>query len=286
MKQNKAILRIHCPDQKGLVFAISQFIFSYSGNITYLDQYTDPDLEVFFVRIEWDMSGFTLPKEQIASTFAQEIAQKHAMHFELDFSDHKPNMAIFVSKESHCLFDLISRHQSGEFQVNLCLLISNHTILEPVAKKFDLPYIHLPITSKNQAAQEEVMLTYLQKYEINLIVLARYMRIIGEPLISPYKNRIINIHHSMLPAFAGGRPYHAALERGVKMIGATSHYVTAELDQGPIIEQETVHVKYNEKLQDLMRKGKDLEKIVLSRAVWNHLEHKVMVYGNKTVIFK
>ncbi|OGG99912.1 MAG: formyltetrahydrofolate deformylase [Candidatus Lambdaproteobacteria bacterium RIFOXYD1_FULL_56_27] len=286
MPKTKAILRIHCPDQKGLVFAISKFIFEHSGNITYLDQYTDPDLQAFFVRIEWELEEFSLSKEQIAAEFAQQIAVLHQMHFELDFSDQSPRVAIFVSKESHCLFDILARCSSGEFQIQVPLILSNHLDLKPLADKFQIPFLHFPVEEQTQAVQEEAMLQALVEAKVDLVILARYMRIIGSKLIEPFRNRIINIHHSMLPAFAGGRPYHAALERGVKMIGATSHYVTEALDQGPIIEQETVHVKYNEKLQDLIRKGKDLEKIVLSRAIWNHLQRKMMVVGNKTVIFK
>jgi len=282
----KAILRLHCPDQKGLVFGITQFIYEQGGNITYLDQYTDSDINAFFIRIEWELAGFKIPKEEIEAAFKEKLADRFEMNFSLDFKDHIPNVAILVSKDSHCLFDLLARYSSGEFKINIPLIVSNHPDLKPLADKFDIPFVCLPITPETQAAQEEEMLSLLQNAQVDLVILARYMRIIGPKLIDPFENKIINIHHSMLPAFAGGRPYHAALERGVKMIGATSHYVTEALDQGPIIEQETVHVKYNEKLADLMRKGKDLEKIVLSRAVWQHLEHKVMVYGNKTVVFK
>jgi len=286
MMKTKAILRLHCPDQKGLVFGITQFIYERGGNITYLDQYTDPEFNAFFIRIEWELGEFSVPVPEIESAFKDQLASRYEMEFSLDFSDYVPKVAILVSKDSHCLFDLLARYSSGEFKIQIPLILSNHPDLGPLAEKFNIPFVCLPITPENQKDQEALILKHLTDAQADLVILARYMRIIGPDLIAPFKNRIINIHHSMLPAFAGGRPYHAALERGVKMIGATSHYVTEALDQGPIIEQETVHVKYNEKLTDLIRKGKDLEKIVLSRAVWQHLEHKVMVYGNKTIVFK
>ena len=281
----KAILRIHCPDQQGLVFAITQFIFEHTGNITYLDQYTDPDLNAFFVRLEWELKDFSLPKELIAETFKSQIADRFQMHFQLDFSDVTPNIAIFVSKDSHCLFDLLARYSSGEFHIQIPLIISNHLDLQTLAEKFDIPFLHFPITKENQAEQEAEMLAQLQQAQVDLVILARYMRIVGPQFIEPFRNRIINIHHSMLPAFAGGRPYHAALERGVKMIGATSHYVTEDFDEGPIIFQDVIPVTHRDNVETMRRKGEDIEKMVLARAVMMHVENRVLIHNGKTVVF-
>jgi len=251
----------------------------------YLDQYVDRVENIFFMRIEWELEKFLIPKEKIEDYFETLYARKYTMVFRLYFSDVKPRMAIFVSKMSHCLFDMLARYTAGEWHVEIPLIISNHTDLKHVAERFDIPFYHFPITKENKAEQEQKELEILSKHRVNFIVLARYMQIISENMINAYPNRIINIHHSFLPAFVGAKPYHAAFERGVKIIGATSHYVTTELDAGPIIEQDVVRITHKDSVQELINKGKDLEKIVLSRAVLKHIDRKVLAYKNKTVIF-
>ena len=237
------------------------------------------------MRIECDFYNFLIPKEKIHDYFQTLYAQKYAMEFQLHFSDIKPKMAIFVSKMSHCLFDILARYTAGELHVDIPLIISNHPDLKPVAERFGIPFYVFPITKENKMEQEKAELQLLEEYNVNFIVLARYMQVISDRMIKAYPQRIINIHHSFLPAFIGARPYHAAFERGVKIIGATSHYVTNELDAGPIIEQDVVRITHKDTLEDLINKGKDLEKIVLSRAVQKHIEQKILAYHNKTVIF-
>lgn len=280
-----AKLLLHCPDRPGIVSDVTSFITVNKGNIIYLDQYVDHIENIFFMRIEWELKDFFIPKEKIYEYFETLYAQKYSMNFRLYFSEDKPRMAIFVSKLSHCLYDLLSRYTAGEWNVEIPLIISNHMDMEPVAKRFDIPYYHFPITKESKAEQEEKELELLAQYKTNFIVLARYMQVISEQMISAYPNRIINIHHSFLPAFVGAKPYHAAFERGVKIIGATSHYVTTELDAGPIIEQDVVRITHKDSISELVNKGKDLEKIVLSRAVQKHIERKILAYKNKTVIF-
>ncbi len=286
MNANKAILMIHCPDQQGLIAKITSYIFGFGGNITYLDQYVDPDEDRFFMRLEWELESFAIAPEEFEKGFLSELASPLEMQYQFSYSAQPQRVAVFVTKESHCLFDILARVKAEELNIEIPAIISNRTDLKYVADLFGVPFYHFEITKENHLAQEKAELELLQSLKIDLLVLARYMRIVTPKLVDPFKNRIINIHHSMLPAFAGARPYHAAIERGVKVIGATSHYVTSDLDQGPIIEQETAHIKYNEKLPELLRKGKDLEKIVLSRAVALHLEQRVMVYKNRTIIFK
>lgn len=239
----------------------------------------------FFMRIEWELESFLVPQEKIEDYFETLYAQKYGMSFRLYFSDVKPRMAIFVSKMSHCLFDLLARYTAGEWNVEIPLIISNHPDLQHVAERFGIPFHLFPITKETKEEQEKKEMELLAKHKVNFIVLARYMQVISEKMIDAYPNRIINIHHSFLPAFVGAKPYHAAFERGVKIIGATSHYVTTELDAGPIIEQDVVRITHKDTVQDLVNKGKDLEKIVLSRAVQKHIERKVLAYKNKTVIF-
>ena len=255
------------------------------GNIIYLDQYVDHVENIFFMRIEWELESFLVPQEKIEDYFETLYAQKYGMSFRLYFSDVKPRMAIFVSKMSHCLFDLLARYTAGEWNVEIPLIISNHPDLQHVAERFGIPFHLFPITKETKEEQEKKEMELLAKHKVNFIVLARYMQVISEKMIDAYPNRIINIHHSFLPAFVGAKPYHAAFERGVKIIGATSHYVTTELDAGPIIEQDVVRITHKDTVQDLVNKGKDLEKIVLSRAVQKHIERKVLAYKNKTVIF-
>ena len=282
---NTAKLLLHCPDRAGIVTDITNFISINNGNIIYLDQHVDHVENIFFMRVEWDLDKFLIPNDKIEDYFNTLYAQKYDISFRLYFSDYQPRMAIFVSKMSHCLYDILARYTAGEWNVKIPLIISNHPDMQKVAERFDIPYHIFPITKENKAEQEKKQLELLKKLKIDFIVLARYMQIIPEEMIKIYPNKIINIHHSFLPAFVGAKPYHAAFERGVKIIGATSHYVTTELDAGPIIEQDIVRVTHKDTVQDLVNKGKDLEKIVLSHAVQKHIERKVLAYKNKTVIF-
>lgn len=280
-----AKLLLHCPDKPGILAEVTDFITVNKGNIIYLDQYVDHVENIFFMRIEWELKNFLIPQEKIEDYFATLYAQKYEMFFRLYFSDTKPRMAIFVSKMSHCLFDLLARYTAEEWNVEIPLIISNHPDLQHVAERFGIPFYLFPITKETKEEQEKKEMELLAKHKVNFIVLARYMQVISERMIDAYPNRIINIHHSFLPAFVGAKPYHAAFERGVKIIGATSHYVTTELDAGPIIEQDVVRITHKDTVEDLVNKGKDLEKIVLSRAVQKHIERKVLAYKNKTVIF-
>ena len=280
-----AKLLLHCPDKPGILAEVTDFITVNKGNIIYLDQYVDHVENIFFMRIEWELKDFLVPKEKIEDYFETLYGQKYDMIFRLYFSDVKPRMAIFVSKMSHCLFDMLARYTAGEGNVEIPLIISNHPDLQHVAERFGIPFHLFPITKETKEEQERKEMELLAQNNITFIVLARYMQVISEQMISAYPNKIINIHHSFLPAFVGARPYHAAFERGVKIIGATSHYVTTELDAGPIIEQDVVRITHKDSIEDLVNKGKDLEKIVLSRAVQKHIERKVLAYKNKTVIF-
>src|SRR5574344_162263 len=280
-----AKLLLHCPDKPGILADVTNFITINKGNIVYLDQYVDHIENIFFMRIEWELNDFFIPKDKIEDYFETLYAQKYEMMFRLYFSDIKPKIAIFVSKLSHCLFDMLARYTAGEWDVEIPLIISNHPDLQHVAERFGIPFYLFPITKENKMEQEQAEMELLKKHNIDFIVLARYMQVISEKMIKSYPNKIINIHHSFLPAFVGAKPYHAAFERGVKIIGATSHYVTTELDAGPIIEQDIARVTHKDAIEDLVSKGKDLEKIVLSRAVNKHIERKVLAYKNKTVIF-
>ena len=280
-----AKLLLHCPDKPGILAEVTDFITVNKGNIIYLDQYVDHVENIFFMRIEWELKDFLVPQEKIEDYFRTLYGQKYEMDFRLYFSDVKPRMAIFVSKLSHCLFDMLARYTSGEWNVEIPLIISNHPDLQHVAERFGIPFYLFPITKETKEEQERKEMELLAKHKITFIVLARYMQVISEQMINAYPNKIINIHHSFLPAFVGAKPYHAAFQRGVKIIGATSHYVTTELDAGPIIEQDVVRITHKDSIEDLVNKGKDLEKIVLSRAVQKHIERKVLAYKNKTVIF-
>jgi formyltetrahydrofolate deformylase len=280
-----AILLIHCPDQKGIVVAITEFIYRNGGNILYLDQHVDAVQRVFFMRVEWDLENFALPAGGIGAAFSDGVARRFAMQWQLHFSDEVPRMALFVSRQSHCFYDVLARYEAGEWQVEIPLIISNHPDLQPVAERLGIAYYHLPVNRGNREQQEQRQLELLEQHRIDFIVLARYMQILGAGFIEHYPQRIINIHHSFLPAFPGARPYHSAYERGVKIIGATSHYVTAELDAGPIIEQDVVRVSHEDSVEDMIRKGRDLEKIVLARAVWHHLRNNMLVYENRTIVF-
>lgn len=280
-----AKLLLHCPDKPGILAEVTDFITVNKGNIIYLDQYIDHVENIFFMRIEWELKDFLVPQEKIEDYFRTLYGQKYEMDFRLYFSDVEPRMAIFVSKMSHCLFDMLARYTAGEWNVEIPLIISNHPDLQHVAERFGIPFYLFPITKETKEEQERKEMELLAKHKITFIVLARYMQVISEQMINAYPNKIINIHHSFLPAFVGAKPYHAAFQRGVKIIGATSHYVTTELDAGPIIEQDVVRITHKDSIEDLVNKGKDLEKIVLSRAVQKHIERKILAYKNKTVIF-
>jgi formyltetrahydrofolate deformylase len=279
-----ATLLISCPDQKGLVAKFANFIYANGGNIIDADQHTDFEAGLFLTRIEWLLDGFNLPRDLIGAAF-NAIAQPLGAKWELHFSDTVPRIAIWVSRQDHCLLDLIWRQKAQEFNADIPLIISNHPHLQEVAAQFGIDYHHIPITKDNKQEQEIKQLELLRHYNIDLVVLAKYMQIITDNFIQQFP-QIINIHHSFLPAFIGANPYHRAFERGVKIIGATAHYATVDLDCGPIIEQDVVRVSHRDNVDDLIRKGKDLERIVLARAVRSHLQNRVLVYGNKTVVFE
>lgn len=281
----KATLIIQCPDQKGIVAVVSDFLFKHHGNILEIDQHVDQELGLFFMRACWELDSFGLDKSAIRDVFEQEIGLRFNMDFQLYFNDRKPRMAIFVSKLSHCLFDILSRYYAGQFEVEIPLIISNHRDLKRVVEAFRIPFHYIPMDKANKSAIEDKQIALLEENHVDFIVLARYMQILSGDFIKKYPNRIINIHHSFLPAFVGAKPYHAAYQRGVKIIGATAHYVTEELDAGPIIEQDVSRVRHHNTVADLVQMGQDIEKVVLSKAIKYHLEHKVHAIGNKTVIF-
>jgi formyltetrahydrofolate deformylase len=278
-----ATLLVSCPDRPGLVAKIANFIYANGGNIIHADQHTDFTTGLFLTRIEWQLEGFNLPREVIAPAFSA-IAKPIEANWQLHFSDSIPRIAIWVTKQDHCLLDLLWRQQANELTAAIPLIISNHPDLEPIAQQFGLDFYHIPITKATKQEQESKELDLLKQYKIDLVVLAKYMQILSAEFVTEFP-RIINIHHSFLPAFAGANPYHRAYQRGVKIIGATAHYVTADLDEGPIIEQEVVHISHRDTVNDLIRKGKDLERLVLARAVRLHLQNRVLVYGNRTVVF-
>ena len=279
-----AVLLLSCPDQKGLVATVSDFLYRHDGNIIHADQHTDTEEGIFLQRVEWELDGFAVPREEIAAAF-QPIADRFGMTWSLNFSDEVPRVAVFVSKLPHCLYDLLARWRMGELHAEIPLVVSNHPDHQAIADDFGVAYHSFEVTPATRVEQEQRTVELLEEQRIDLIVLARYMQVLGEVFVRQYANRIINIHHSFLPAFAGGRPYHQAHERGVKIIGATAHYVTLELDQGPIIEQDVARVSHRDSVADLIRKGRDLEKVVLARAVDLHLRNRIVVYGNKTVVF-
>lgn len=282
-----AILLFHCQDQPGIISEVTRFITDNQGNIVYLDQYVDREDNMFFMRIEWELDGFLIPRDKIEEYIRTLYTRRYDLTFKLYFSDVKPRMAIFVSKMSHCLYDLLARWKAGEFNCDIPCIVSNHEDLRYVALQFGIPYHVWRINPdhSNKAEVEAAEMKLLKDHNVSFIVLARYMQIISDEMIARYPNHIINIHHSFLPAFVGAKPYHQAWARGVKIIGATSHYVTAELDAGPIIEQDVTRITHKDTPDSLALKGKDLEKIVLSRAVTKHIERKILTYKNKTIIF-
>ena len=279
-----ATLLISCPDQKGLVAKIANFIYANGGNIIHADQHTDFTAGLFLTRLEWQLDGFNLPREIIGTAF-NAIAQPLQANWQLHFSDTVPRIAIWASKQDHCLYDLLWRQRSQELTVDIPLILSNHPNLGAIAEQFKIDYHHISTTQDPKKDQEKKQLELLKRYKIDLVVLAKYMQVLSAEFITQFP-AIINIHHSFLPAFAGANPYHRAYDRGVKIIGATAHYATADLDEGPIIEQDVVRVSHRDSVEDLIRKGKDLERVVLARAVRLHLQNRVLVYGNRTVVFE
>ena len=281
----KITILIHCEDQKGIIAAVTDFIVRVEGNITYIDQHVDFEQNVFFMRLECELTNPNSNLAAIQNVFEQSIAVDFKMAWEIHPKEKKLKMALFVSKYDHCLFDILGRYSAGEFNIEIPLIVSNHEDLKSVATRFDIPFYYIPFTKDIKEEGEKQQMELLQKHDIDFIVLARYMQIITPDLISLYKNKIINIHHSFLPAFPGAKPYHSAFNRGVKIIGATSHYVTEQLDEGPIIEQDITRVSHINSIDDFIMKGRDLERIVLARAIKLHSERKTMVYDNKTVVF-
>ncbi|MEO1889657.1 MAG: formyltetrahydrofolate deformylase [Cycloclasticus sp.] len=283
--QATATLLAECSDQPGIIAKVTQFLSENNGNIVDLEQHVDVSDKHFFMRVEWQLNNFNIARESIESAFNEQVGSVLNMNWHIAFSDIKPRMALFVSQHGHCLFDILSRYQSGEWNVEIPLIISNHTTFQSLADNAGIPFYHLPINAENKQQQEKAQLDLLAEHRVDTVVLARYMQILSAQFIEQYPNQVINIHHSFLPAFPGAKPYHSAHERGVKIIGATSHYVTSELDAGPIIEQDIVRIRHNDSVDDLKRKGQDNEKIVLSRAIRHHLQHEVLVYKNRCIVF-
>jgi formyltetrahydrofolate deformylase len=282
--KNTATLLITCPDAKGIVAAIADFLHQHNANILHADQHQDAENNLFLMRVEWDLAGFNLDEASFNAAFAV-IADKFSMQWQLKLSQHKARVAIMVSQYDHCLADLLHRHKSGELACEIPLVISNHRDTEKLVQFYGVDFHHIPVTKDNKAEAEAAQFKLFDEYNIDLIVLARYMQILSPDFVGRYPQRIINIHHSFLPAFIGARPYHRAFERGVKLIGATGHYVTEVLDEGPIIEQGIERISHRDQVEDLIQKGRDLERVVLSKAVRWHIENRILLYANKTVIF-
>lgn len=282
--KNTAILLIDCPDRRGLVAAIANFLYSHDANILHADQHQDAEHGLFLMRVEWDLAGFRLPMEDFAKEFSK-VAEPLQLRWRAELSSPRPRMAILVSQYDHCLADLLYRHNSGELECDIPLVISNHQNAAPLARFHGIRFEHTPVTPESRAGVEQRQLALLDEVQADFVVLARYMQILSPAFVERYRRRIINVHHSFLPAFSGARPYHRAFERGVKLIGATSHFVTDVLDDGPIIEQDVTRISHRDQLEDLVQKGRDLEKVVLSRAVRWYIERRILVYGNKTVVF-
>lgn len=281
---DSAILLIHCPDTKGLVATVANFLFEHNANILHSDQHQDRDENRFFMRVEWDMRDFDLDLQQVKQQFAP-IADRFNMHWELKSSNHKQRIAILVSQQDHCLTDLLYRHRAGELNCDIALVISNHQKAREIVEFHGIPFAYLAIDKDHKADAEAKQLSLLEENHIELIILARYMQILSSDFVARYPHRIINIHHSFLPAFVGAKPYHRAYQRGVKLIGATSHYVTEDLDNGPIIEQDITRISHRDQVEDIVAKGRDIERLVLSRAVNWHLNHRILTYSNKTLVF-
>jgi len=284
MTTTRGILLIDCPDRKGIVAAVSEFLYRHHANILHADQHQDAERSLFLMRVEWELTGFEFDLDEFPARFA-DIAGRFEMRWRLERSDRPHRVALFVSKYDHCLADLLYRHQSGELACDIPLVIGNHPDAERWADFYGVPFFHVPVTPATKAEGEARQLALLADHGVDLVVMARYMQVLSADFVARYPHRVINVHHSFLPAFSGAKPYHRAFERGVKLIGATSHYATQDLDEGPIIEQDVVRISHRDELDDLIRKGRDLEKVVLSRAVRWHLDHRVLVYDRKTVVF-
>jgi formyltetrahydrofolate deformylase len=282
--KNTATLLINCPDRKGLVAAIADFLYRHNANILHADQHQDAENNLFLMRVEWDLNDFAISPDNFAIQFAP-VAERFEMEWQLKLTQKRSRMAIMVSQYDHCLADLLHRHQSGELNCDIPLIVSNHKDTQRLAEFYGIPFHHIAMTKETKAEAEARQFALFDEHAIDLIVLARYMQILSPEFVKRYPKRIINIHHSFLPAFVGARPYHRAFERGVKLIGATSHYVTEVLDEGPIIEQDIDRISHRDQVEDLIQKGRDLERIVLSRAVRWHIENRILLYANKTVIF-
>jgi formyltetrahydrofolate deformylase len=285
MKKKSAVLLLSCPDRKGVVATISGFVFHHGGNILHADEHSDVDSGTFLMRVEFDPAEFDVPLNDFAKHFSP-IAIDFDMRWRLAQSDYRQRMAILVSKYDHCLVDLLYRHQSGELACEIPCIVSNHPDSQPIADFYRIPFFLVPVEKDDKQGAERQILTLLERHGVDFVVLARYMQILSDEFVNAYPRRIINIHHSFLPAFVGSKPYHQAFTRGVKLIGATSHYVTEVLDDGPIIEQDVVRVSHRDSVDDVIQKGRDLEKVVLSRAVRWHVENRILLYGNKTVVFE
>jgi formyltetrahydrofolate deformylase len=285
MTRRSAVLLLSCPDRKGVVASVAGFIYEHGGNILHADEHGDHDSNTFLMRVEFDPAELDLSQSEFTLHFSQ-IAQEFDLSWRLALSDIRPRMAILVSKYDHCLVDLLYRHQSGELACDIPCIVSNHPDSQSIADFYRIPFFLVPVEKENKQAAERQMLAMLERHAVDFIVLARYMQILSNEFVNAYPSRIINIHHSFLPAFVGSKPYHQAFIRGVKLIGATSHYVTEVLDDGPIIEQDVVRVSHRDSIEDLIQKGRDLEKVVLSHAVRWHIENRILLYGNKTVVFE
>ncbi len=283
--KKSAILLLSCPDRKGVVARVSGFVFEHGGNILHADEHGDHDSNTFLMRVEFDPSELSLSLGDFAAQFTP-LAQELDLHWRLAMSETRARMAILVSRYDHCLVDLLYRHQNGELPCDIPCVVSNHPDSQAIAAFYRVPFFLVPLGKENKRAAEQQILPMLHRHNVDFIVLARYMQVLSEEFVNAYPQRIINIHHSFLPAFVGAKPYHQAFERGVKLIGATSHYVTNVLDDGPIIEQDVARVSHRDSVDDLIQKGRDLEKVVLSRAVRWHIENRVLLYGNKTVVFE
>lgn len=282
--KNTATLLVTCPDRKGIVASIADFLYRHDANILHADQHQDAENNLFLMRVEWDLEGSVINLDNFAEHFTP-IAEQFEMDWQLNASRKRPRMAIMVSQYDHCLVDLLHRHKSGELDCDIPLIISNHRDTESLAAFHNIPFFHIEVTRNNKADAEARQFALFDEHQVDLIVLARYMQILSPEFVRRYPHRVINIHHSFLPAFIGARPYHRAFERGVKLIGATSHYVTEVLDEGPIIEQDIARISHRDQVEDLIQKGRDLERVVLSRAVRWHIENRILLYANKTVIF-
>ena len=280
--ESTAVVLIICPDRKGLVAGVAGLLYRYGANIVHADQHQDHDAGLFFMRVEWSLDGFDL--EAFGTEF-QVLAAEMQMAWHLELMEDRPRVAVFVSQYQHCLADILHRHQVGELRCDIPLIVSNHSDAEPLVRFHGIPFHHIPVSASTRDEAERAQLALLERDQVSVVVLARYMQILSPAFVRHFPSRIINVHHSFLPAFVGARPYHAAFERGVKLVGATSHYVTAQLDDGPIIEQDVARISHRDQVQDIVEKGRDLERMVLSRALKWHLERRVLCYGNKTVVF-